>query len=183
MHREALAIRRAVPGPDSLLTLQSEMSLAELLMQRGEFAGAEQTMLRVQAEVSRRWGDDVKASYRMNQKLGEAYFRSGRWAEAKAQLETAFVGYRRLLAADHPDVLAVASDLGQVLAPPGRGAGRRGPAHRGLRRTAPALRRRQRSHANVLRSARPVVRLSEPDPAADAATARRAVPPVRSHPR
>lgn len=92
------------------------MSLADILVQRGELAVAEQTLLRVQGEISRRWGDDVKPSYRMNQKLGEVYFRGGRLAEARAEFETALSGYRRLLAADHPDVLAVASRLGEVLA-------------------------------------------------------------------
>lgn len=113
-HREALDIRHEVHGPDHLLTLQSEMAVARFVRTPEELADAEATMRRVQRELYRVWGTDGKPAYRTSQQLGEIHFRQGRWDDARIQFEAALAGYRRLLAPDHPDILSVASRLGQV---------------------------------------------------------------------
>jgi tetratricopeptide (TPR) repeat protein len=95
------------------------MALAEIAAERGDFVTAERVFRATQEEARRQIGSR-KPVFRMNQKLGDLYFRQARWPEAQREFEEALRGYRSILQEDHPDTLAVASRLGQTLAAQGR---------------------------------------------------------------
>jgi len=119
LQRQSFDVRRRELGPRHLLTLQSEMALADIAAERGDFVTAERVFRATQEEARRQIGSG-KPVFRMNQKLGDLYFRQARWPEAQREFEEALRGYRSILQEDHPDTLAVASRLGQTLAAQGR---------------------------------------------------------------
>ncbi len=106
----ALALRRAAAGPDAPETLHSEIAAASLLARHQRFAQAEAALDAALPRAERALGE-APIVYAAWNDLGVALDGLGRHEEARAALERALEGRRRLLAPGDRAILATLSNL------------------------------------------------------------------------
>jgi eukaryotic-like serine/threonine-protein kinase len=112
---EVLEGQRASLGSGHLNTRATEAMLARHHMRMGRLDEAEALLDAMGPQIVEQFGAEHKAAYRMRGYYGELRRLQGRLQEAAELQRETLAGYRRLLEAGHPDILAAERSLAATL--------------------------------------------------------------------
>lgn len=110
--RQALTARRGSLGPDHLLTLETQLVLADIQLERREPADAQSTARNLVDRASRTLGGEHPLTCKATGTLAIALFRLGQIHEAVELADAVLKSQRRILGNSHPDTQATLVNLG-----------------------------------------------------------------------
>jgi len=111
---KSVELRTAVRGADHADTLASKNSLAELLLNQGNFTQAEPLLLEVVAGRARQLGKHHHDTLTSKHNLAALYFEQGKYGEAEALFQEVVTASTAKLGTEHADTLASKNGLALV---------------------------------------------------------------------